>query len=333
MGTTTNITIGSIILAIAATLIIVMNTSHGLRIDISKTDSKFYINESGNWTLRGYETWSMYINGLQYTPSSTDLNNTLLINNKTLITRTAIYTNMTVIDTYLFDGNEANIEQFPLTHTINITCKNCTYKYFYNMTSPRMKLTYDKPDSESNNLLIYNTVGNRIVTIRMFDPLWNVSGNYTPNTPSLDPNPAYVDSLLNCSIYLVMSNFTNISYTPGTNYTVYFWYFKNNVQITRYNSITINNTSPLVIYARLGVTERMNRGDVWHCRIRVATTTFTSPIMLSNYLNITNTAPTVTLVKPVNGSIAYITTTDPVSLQWLGSDLENDSIRYEVYGG
>ena len=366
MVTTTKKIIGVLVLLIASTLIVVMNMEHGLKIDVSKNETVFYIyynasndiipnstdsygydppsSNEGSWVLSGRESWMLYSNNKYYKPSSATLKNTVLKNNKTEITRTVKYRtiNSTIIDKYMFDGNEKDIELFPIQHNINITCKNCTYKYIYGMYSNRMKMSFDTPDSITNNTLIYNIKGNRILNIRMFDPIWNVSGNYTYNTPSLDPDPAYVSSELNCSIYLDMTNFTNISYTPGVNYTVYFWYFKNNVQQTAYSSLLYYNSSPVVSYAPMSIPSPLGINDIWHCRIRATTTSgailYTTPVMLSNYVNISNSGPTITAVSPVSvnettPTTVYTTPSTNPTLTWIGSDINNDTLRYEVYGG
>lgn len=343
-STTKTLFIGILLVMVSTALIVIVNLEHGLKIDVSKNETKFYIFEttspelSGNWTLSGTESWKLYINGKAYSPSVT-LKNTILPNNKTLITRTSKYSknNATIIDTYLFDGNEKNIELFPIDHTISINnCTNCTYRYIYNIYSTRMKMTYQEPDKIQSNILFYNIDKNRIIKIRMFDPLWNVSGTYSYNNVSLDPTTAYTNSSLNCSVYANMKDFSNSTYVNGTNYSVYIWYFKNNVILTKYNSLLSYNTTPQIIYAP-GTTETLTTGDIWHCRIRMETTSGSnitiSPLMISNYVTILNSDPSITLISPGNGSIIYTDENTPVTVRWSGSDLNNDSLRYEVYGG
>lgn len=358
--TAKKLTIGVLFLFITTTLIVINNLEHGIKIEISKNESKFYIFEnsssvfSGNWTLSGIESWTIYLNNKSYKPSSVSIKNTVLKNNKTEITRTIKYTtkNITIIDKYLFDGNEKDIQLFPIDHNISINCTNCTYKYTYQIFSTRMKINFESPDISQTNNLFYNVNNYRTIKIRMFDPIWNVSGNISYNVPSIDPIPAYSNSTLNCSMYADMKNFTSIVFGNGSNntvnytvnYTSYFWYFKNGILMSKYNSFSYynitNTTVPIIIYSPTVVTEPLKERDVWHCRIRMTTTNgiiYTSPILISNYLNISNYNPIITLISPVNTSevpAVVDKSLDSVpTLIWRGTDVSNDTLRYEVYGG
>jgi hypothetical protein len=279
------------------------------------------------------------MNGKNYKPSGVTIKNTVLGNNVTKITRTSKYTtnNVTIVDTYIFDGKETDITLFPVTHTIEINrCPNCKYIYKYGIYSPRMLIDADNPDAFTNTTLTYNIQGSRTFNVRLYDPLWNVSGNLTKNLLSLDPQNATATSVLNCNVYADFTNFTNISYTNGTNYTITFWYFKNAVLQTAYTSTVTYNRTPIAAYSSKNVTEYLTRGDVWQCRSRYSTTSgapAVSPLLISANSTIVNSVPNITSRTPDNQGSAYAKHSKIITLSWTGTDADtSDTITYYVYG-
>lgn len=102
--------IGYLLLVITLSLVSIQLMDK-VKIDVSKTDTKFYVNESGSFVLAGTETTR--ISG--YTLKNLTLNTTI---NGELIT---INRNSDkIIDTYTFNSSEKNVEMFPVKHKIEI---------------------------------------------------------------------------------------------------------------------------------------------------------------------------------------------------------------------
>lgn len=230
-STTKTIMVSSLMIIVATALITIVNMDSGFRIDVLKNQTNFYLYDnstpelSGTWILGGTEQWKIYDNNKPYNPSSVAIKNTLLKNNKTMVTRTAKYTtrNITVIDVYTFDGNTKNIELFPIQHTINVTCKNCTYKYMYDTYSPKMKVEYDTPNDMYGKNLVYNIQKNRVFSVRMFDPAGYTVGWYSGNDTNIITT-GIIQMQTNSSLQANMTNITYYLYdSTGTlvrNYTV-----------------------------------------------------------------------------------------------------------------
>jgi hypothetical protein len=196
MVTTTKYILGILTIIILATAITIQ-FGNDAKIKISGTKSDFYLYENG-WILSGTEYNALY-NGTSLIAKDTKpytLTNTLLGNNQTYFQRTVYYqNNVSLIDTYSFDGNVKAIELFPISHQIQIiNGKGLTYQYQvkginYNgssmdVSSPyrygRMKINwqdgyyYSKISSASKGTLTVKYKINEAIQnydVRLFDPI------------------------------------------------------------------------------------------------------------------------------------------------------------------
>ena len=121
---------------------IIFNNS--LKINVTNTSTTFYVNESGIWNISGVEYNTLYYtNGTIYKPIkikvSTFINQTT---HEAWIYRTANYSQgQSLIDTYYFQGDNKEKENFPVRHYVTITNLNGTvYEYKVN------KLSYSGPN-------------------------------------------------------------------------------------------------------------------------------------------------------------------------------------------
>lgn len=222
MAKTKQITYGFIAVIVAAVLVVVINSNSGLKIDISKTDSKFYIynNATSNWDLSGLETWEVQSSkNISLKMSSASLKNNPQSDNKTSITRVSKYSGVVINENYYFDGNAKDITEFPISHSINIVCKDCVYKYKYELYSPRMQIQYDEPDVIDGNTLIYKIKTNRIINIRLFDPIVSTNFNMT---------------IVN-NVSLLNYNFSNITWSEFNNNSYYAYRLLNQTNVVRIN--------------------------------------------------------------------------------------------------
>lgn len=194
MTSTKTVTIGLILMVILATSII-LTFNNEVQFKITKTSSSFYILENSNWVLAGSESNQLYNGTTLVTSISSQSSVKQETNGDNIkITRNTNYSNgATIIDTYLFNGANSNIELFPISHTIEILNANgLEYRYNLkdivstkvgsNLQSPqsferRMKVEYDN-SFKSNKLnaksmvIKYDINSNyKVYNIRLFDPI------------------------------------------------------------------------------------------------------------------------------------------------------------------
>ncbi len=114
------------ILFILATPLIILTASvyvmlpENVRIDVGKTYSTFKVWEDNSWVLAGQEYTLMFDGTKKMRASSREVEH--FVDGEIIkIVRTANFkNNVTVIDTYTFDGNEKDIKLFPISHEINV---------------------------------------------------------------------------------------------------------------------------------------------------------------------------------------------------------------------
>ena len=91
-----------------------------VRIDVGKTYSTFKVWENDTWVLAGQE-YSLMFDGTTKMRASSRTVEHFVDEEVVTIIRTANFkNNVTVIDTYTFDGNEKDIRLFPISHEINV---------------------------------------------------------------------------------------------------------------------------------------------------------------------------------------------------------------------
>ena len=174
---------------------------NNVRIDVGKTYSTFKVWEN-EWVLAGQEYTLMFDGTTKMRASSRKVEQ-FIDGEIVKIIRTANFKdNVTVIDTYTFDGNEKDIELFPISHDINVV-NGEGYILVYEVT----KLEYSgetvknilSPQEFGHNMKVSWEVGNyysRIWSytdknegkltikyrpssanytkqVKLFDPLWN----------------------------------------------------------------------------------------------------------------------------------------------------------------
>lgn len=149
--------IGSLILVIMSTLIVINWPSTGLSIEIDQSKSVFKVNSSGNLIVAGQENNYLY-NGSKSVAVLKKYNLTQeMIGNDLVITRIVDYKSGTrIIDIYVFNPNNTDIEMFPVSHSIQvINGAGLTYQYQVS------KLSYDgksrnavNPESFGNNMKV-----------------------------------------------------------------------------------------------------------------------------------------------------------------------------------
>ncbi len=111
--------IGILVLVILTASIYVL-LPNNVRIDVGKTYSTFKVWENDSWVLAGQE-YTLMFDGTKKMRASSRVVNYTIDGNVTKIYRYAYFkNNVTIIDTYTFDGNEKDIELFPISHDINV---------------------------------------------------------------------------------------------------------------------------------------------------------------------------------------------------------------------
>ncbi len=91
-----------------------------VRIDVGMTYSTFNVWENDKWVLAGQE-YTLLFDGTKKMRASSRTVEEFIDGNIATIVRTANFkNNVTAIDTYVFDANEANVEMFPISHDINV---------------------------------------------------------------------------------------------------------------------------------------------------------------------------------------------------------------------
>ena len=96
----------------------------GVRVRVDNDKSTFYIKEGGRWLISGVEYNSLWDGTTKMNRISDSLQVTIFTDNETNITTINRYTTYIrgpqIIDTYIFDSNNEEIELFPVSHTIQI---------------------------------------------------------------------------------------------------------------------------------------------------------------------------------------------------------------------
>lgn len=91
-----------------------------LRIDVGKTYSTFKVWKNESWVLAGQEYTLIFDGTKKMRASSRTVEQFTEDENIRIIRTSNFKNNVTVIDTYTFDGNEKDIELFPISHKINV---------------------------------------------------------------------------------------------------------------------------------------------------------------------------------------------------------------------
>ncbi len=120
----TSVYVGLLLVVFLTASIYIVNQSNDVRIDVKKTYSEFSIfdNESNSWVLGGEERTILWDGSAKMRASSRVVNASIdNETNQTTIWRYSYFKNgIIAIDEYLFDGNEEDVELFPISHTITI---------------------------------------------------------------------------------------------------------------------------------------------------------------------------------------------------------------------
>lgn len=111
--------IGILVLVVLSASIYVL-LPENVRIDVGKTYSTFKVWENDSWVLAGKEYTLMFDGTKKMRASSRSVEH--FVEEEIIeIVRTANFkNNVTVIDTYTFDGNVTDIKLFPISHDINV---------------------------------------------------------------------------------------------------------------------------------------------------------------------------------------------------------------------
>ena len=118
--TTQKLILGLLSIILLSTGIITL-TFLNVRTKIENTKSTFYISENGSWVISGIEYNKMYRGNtriLQYNPKLVSEFDE--ITKVAKVTRTANYGKAVIRDTYIFQGKVKDIEQFPVSHKIEV---------------------------------------------------------------------------------------------------------------------------------------------------------------------------------------------------------------------
>ena len=118
--TTKKLILGLLSIILLSTGIITL-TFLNVRTKIENTKSTFYISENGSWVISGIEYNKMYQGStriLQYNPKLVSEFDE--ITKVAKVTRTANYGKAVIRDTYIFQGKVKDIEQFPVSHKIEV---------------------------------------------------------------------------------------------------------------------------------------------------------------------------------------------------------------------
>jgi len=237
--------IGFLTLLVAlATITIIFEDS--VKIEVKKTLTNLYVNESGGWTLTGTEYNLIYNGTKKLTPSSYVLNTTI-DGSKITIKRWVYYTqNSAVVDTYEFDGTVSDKRLVPISHKVeffNLEGYKYTYQvknlYYDGITQNINVNSYDfgkqtKVEWDSGYTsakLTKKPLGRgwldvkydidssyKLVNVRLFDPpsLASLDTYIVAYYPQLNRNSG---SLTNISDYMGESNLTVVGTMTRTNHS------------------------------------------------------------------------------------------------------------------
>ena len=111
--------VGILVLIILTASVYVLFPNN-VRIDVGETYSTFKVWENGSWVLAGKEYTLMFDGTRKMRASSRNVEQ--FVDGEIIkIIRTANFkNNVTVIDTYTFDGTVKDVELFPISHGINV---------------------------------------------------------------------------------------------------------------------------------------------------------------------------------------------------------------------
>jgi len=111
--------LGSLLLVIlSASVYFVLSDEY--RIDIKETYSSFKVYENGSWELAGEERSILYDGSKKMRANNRVVNFTIEDNITTAYRYAYFKNNITVIDTYVFNGSTDDVEMFPVEHKIEV---------------------------------------------------------------------------------------------------------------------------------------------------------------------------------------------------------------------
>jgi len=312
--------IGYLLVVLLSTAMIITFMEGGVKFRIDDDKSTFYVlNENSRWVVSGRELNSLWDGTSKMNRQASKIVRSQTIEgNITTFTRTTPYIRgPTIVDTYTFDGSLKDVEQFPVSHTVQvINASGLIYQYEirdaeYNGTAHAVddsRFTFGKKmkvewDPTFYNARVYKsgilkvrwrvTSDDRSYRVRLFDPPppFFVGANV-----SVELNHKLTNLSYSVNFSLIDTNYTDVIMNQDGNYT---WNFSENV--TRY---AINNTGAVTLGYTFNITNNrtivynlnmsMNQTKPWyqwHCNGTNITTSFTNiyviPVNSSVYINCT----------------------------------------------
>ena len=116
--------LGFLTVIVALTGVVLITLSDDVRIEVDYDVTNYYLNEDGKWVLAGTERVNIFQGSRRLSPVSDNILIEHDINeedNTVTIRRIASYNEgPTVINTYFFDGNVKDRENFPVYHTVEV---------------------------------------------------------------------------------------------------------------------------------------------------------------------------------------------------------------------
>lgn len=268
MASKTNLIIGMLLLTIMLSGIVYISMDN-VQIKIDKTSSSFYVKDDYNITyqLVGKEYNKLYNKTTLVKANSSLTKIVTEINNLTKTVKINRFTyypnNVSILDTYYFDGTVSDISKFPIYHTIEIkNAKGLIYQYeVTNLPYNNTKILYDldSPLSFAKNMRIefdepyYSSLGktgvlklkykinssDSVYNIKLFDPISGV----TLNSPIDNYNSTTVNTNFSCTIESSGSDLKNVSlYTNETGS----WAQKETINISGTSVTYVFNTTDIV---------------------------------------------------------------------------------------
>jgi hypothetical protein len=112
--------VGLLLLVILTASVYLVFQDEGVKIDIQRTRTFYYIDVDGSWQLAGIEYVNLFDGAAKMRASSRSLE-TFVDGDLIKVVRIANYKeNISTIETYLFDGSLKAVETFPLQHEIRV---------------------------------------------------------------------------------------------------------------------------------------------------------------------------------------------------------------------
>ena len=248
-----------------------------VRIDVEKTYSTFKVWEDNSWVLAGQE-YSLMFDGTTKMRASSRTVESFVEEEIIKIVRTANFkNNVTVIDTYTFDGNEKDIKLFPISHEINVlngegyllVYEVTKLEYFgetvWDLESPQkfghnMEIDWEEgnyysriwgyADRDEGKLTVKYRPDSADFTkrVRLFDPSDKFSKSYN----SIEKNLIIKDSLNKVLIDMKLTSSQKTWATPGDDvkiaeFYLMDWDLKDTSFITKVNSYNLNKNNELVV--------------------------------------------------------------------------------------